>query len=145
MALSFGDSLKDIPSKGNTVVSWAQKLRDIFSKVSEVVQKAGTVIGNAIKTIVSVIGLIVATPIYLLYEGFQKLLTMDWSIFMNAFTNAKELLIEFINYIGELPIVDSIIEGIKTAFMTLAGVMVYFGTKVKEAFDRLDKYVFNAK
>lgn len=133
----FNGALSKTGKIGDDASKKTSALGKAFNTVAEFVSKAAAVIGTAVKTILAVIGTIVATPIYLLYQGFQKLMTLDWSKFVAALTNAKELVIEFVERLKELPIIQGIIEGLQTAFVVLVGGIMYFGEKVAEAFNKL--------
>lgn len=112
------------------LVSTLKKLRDILKKVGEVAK-------TALKYIALGIAAIVVAPIYLLYQGFLKLTQMDWSKFTNALKNAKSLIVELFTKFKESAVVQTALEGIKTAIGLVVGAVIYLGEKVGEFFTKL--------
>ena len=133
----FDSVVKSLEDHGFKLGDKAEKLKVIFEKVSNTVQNFGKVVGSVLKTVGVVLAGIVATPIYLLYTAFQKLTSLNWARFVTALTNAKNLLVQFLDKVRQLPIVQSIIEGITTAFFALVGGIMYVGNAIKDFITKL--------
>lgn len=133
----FDGVVKALKDHGIDLGDKVDKLRIIFDKVKSAVQTAGRVITSALKGIGIALAAIIATPIYLLYAAFQKLVSLDWSRLVAALTNAKNLVIQLFEKARQLEIVRNVVDGITTAFFTLVGGIAYVGNAIKEFFIKL--------
>ena len=133
----FDGVVKALKDHGVDLGDKVDKLRIIFDKVKSAVQNAGRVITSALKGIGIALAAIIATPIYLLYTAFQKLVSLDWSRLVAALTNAKNLVIQLFEKARQLEIVRNVVDGITTAFFALVGGIAYVGNAIKEFFIKL--------
>lgn len=133
----FDGIVKALKDHGVDLGDKVDKLRIIFDKVKSAVQNAGRVITSALKGIGIALAAIIATPIYLLYTAFQKLVSLDWSRLVAALTNAKNLVIQLFEKARQLEIVRNVVDGITTAFFALVGGIAYVGNAIKEFFIKL--------
>lgn len=134
---NFDAIIRTLKDHGIDLTDKVEKLRTAYNKLKDILQKVGSVAKTALRYIAIGIAAIVATPIYLLYEGFKKLTTMDWSKFLRAIENAKKLLIELFNKFKNLEIVQKILNGIQIAFTAIVGGIMYLGSAIAEFFNKL--------
>ena len=106
-------------------------LKSDLHDTSTIIGKAAQMITKALKYIALGIAGIIALPIYGIYLGFQKLQTLDFSKVIDALTKLKDLIIQFIKYVYNLPIVKTIINGVVTGFFALVGGIAYVVNGIK--------------
>lgn len=131
---SFDDVIQLLARHGIDLTAHAEKLKAIFEGITGFASKAGQVISSALKMIGTALLAISAGVIAGIWTAFEKLASVDWSKFISAFTNVKNLIIEFVSKAKELPIVQRIIEGIGVAFTSLVGIIYKVGEAIKNGF-----------
>ena len=134
---NFDAIIQTLKDHGIDLTDKVEKLRVVYDKLKDILHKVGEVAKTAFRYIAIGVAAIVATPIYLLYAGFQKLTQLDWSKFLRAVENAKLLIIELFNKFKNLEIVQNILHGIATGLTAIVGGVVYLGSAIGDFFNKL--------
>ena len=121
----------------NLFTSFKNKL----SGVSTVIGKFTTVLANGFKLVASIVAGVLAVAINGIITLFNKLRSIDFSNFLNGLINIKNFTVDLLNYVRQLPIVQTIINGIANSFLFLVGIVV----KVGEGFVNLVKNIASGK
>jgi len=134
---NFDGIIRTLAAHGIDLTDKADRLRIIFDKLRSVISKVGSIARTALRYIAIGVAAIVTTPIYLLYTGFQKLISMDWSRFISGITNAKNLIVELFNRFKQLEVVQAVVNGLKTGIEFIVGGVLYLGSVIAEFFKDL--------
>lgn len=136
--ISNSNIVKNIVSAlSNLFTSFKNKL----SGVSTVIGKFTTVLANGFKLVASIVAGVLAVAINGIITLFNKLRSIDFSNFLNGLINIKNFIVDLLNYVKQLPIVQSIINGIANSFLFLVGIVV----KVSEGFTNLVRNIASGK
>ena len=113
------------------------EFRSALSDTSTVIGKVAAAITKGFRYITLAVGALIALPIYGIYTAFQKIRSLDFEKVVEAFTNLKNVIIDFFKYVVNLPIVQKFIDAVTAAFFILGGGIIFAVEKIKEFFTAL--------